>query len=80
MPFKSKSHVRWGIEQVKLGKMSQATFDEWMAKTRSVSSLPERLGEKRNRPVTKPIESKQTKKLSKSTTPAHGYTKRRFGL
>lgn len=42
MPFKSEAQRRKFAEMVRLGKMSQATFDEWNKSTQG-KILPERV-------------------------------------
>ena len=43
MPFRSRAQIRKFAELVKQGKMSQATFDEWLKATPNVKSLPNRV-------------------------------------
>jgi hypothetical protein len=41
--FKSIDHMNKMKELVKLGKLSQAKFDEWMKVTPSLTTLPQRV-------------------------------------
>ena len=49
MPFKSKAQMRKFAAMVRRGEMSEKTYKEWAAKTRSVERLPERVGRKQKR-------------------------------
>ena len=42
MPFTSKAQIRKFRQMVAEGKISQETFDEWMAATAHPEQLPER--------------------------------------
>lgn len=42
MPFKSKAQIAKFRQLLKEGKISQATFDEWMSATKNPKRLPER--------------------------------------
>jgi hypothetical protein len=42
MPFVSKAQIEWAREQVRLGKWTQAKFDEWHAATPNPHLLPDR--------------------------------------
>lgn len=42
MPFQSQAQVRKFRELLKLGKITQAQFDEWMKATPNLHRLPER--------------------------------------
>jgi len=42
-PFQSKAQMEKFAELVKQGKMSQETFDKWMAETPHAHKLPDRV-------------------------------------
>lgn len=42
MPFKSKAQLKWMGYAEKSGKVKKGTLAEWLSKTKSVKSLPER--------------------------------------
>jgi hypothetical protein len=46
MPFKSKAQLRKFGELLKEGKISSATFKEWLSATPNIKKLPERVGKK----------------------------------
>jgi hypothetical protein len=46
MPFKSKAQVRKFAELLKEGKISSATFREWLNATPNIKKLPEKVGKK----------------------------------
>lgn len=46
MPFKSEAQIAKFRQLVKEGKMSQKTFDEWLAATPNPGSLPSKLPQK----------------------------------
>jgi hypothetical protein len=43
MPFKSKAQLRKFGQLLKEGKISSATFKEWLSATQNVKKLPERV-------------------------------------
>ena len=66
MPFESKAQLRKFGELVKQGKMSQATFDEWLKATPSVHELPERTTlEQPKTPKTPKVHSVKTVRVIK---------------
>jgi len=46
MPFKSKAQLRKFGELLKEGKISSATFREYLQSTPNIKNLPERVGKK----------------------------------
>jgi len=46
MPFKSKAQLRKFGELLKEGKISSATFKEWLKSTSNIKKLPERVDKK----------------------------------
>jgi hypothetical protein len=46
MPFKSKAQLRKFGQLLKEGKISSATFKEWLLATPNIKKLPERVGKK----------------------------------